>query len=230
MKFCFFAALMLFFLASADAQRVDYNKIIASFDSLSSLDYVDKLITLAWENYPKNKTYINKIKQAKEKYYQAKNSWLNNLNLFTNFNSFNNTQVTNFSVVPNLGLGVSLNVGSLYLLPSRTRDAREEKFVAENECNAQKMFIKAEVKRLYSDYELSIQLLKFQTLASEEMRMTMQIVKKRFLNGEVSVEEYNKAYGGYIQSKQGALTSEANLRSAKASLEEYIGINLEEVK
>jgi len=211
------------------SQSVDYKKIIMHRDSIPSGEIIEKLVAIAWDNYPRNRSFKNKVTQANENVKQARNSWMNNLNLYSSFNSFNNTQTQDFTIVPNLGLGVSVNVGSIYMIPSKVRVANEEKNIAENSINEQRLYIRSELIRRYNDYKLMLDLLTFQSMASEEMRMTMTIIKKRFQNGEVSVEEYNKAFAAYSLTQERAITSESNYRSNKASLEELIGLTLEEI-
>ena len=84
--------IILIFMAFAikvSAQRVDYTKIIAPYDSIPVVVYIEKLVSVAWENYPKNHSYLSKKNEAIENVKQARNSWMNNLNLFTSFNSYN---------------------------------------------------------------------------------------------------------------------------------------------
>ncbi|MDX2188871.1 MAG: TolC family protein [Bacteroidota bacterium] len=212
------------------SQSINYEKVIVNKDSIKSDDLLEKLISIAWENYPRNRSFNNKINQANENVKQAKNSWMNNLNVYSSFNSFNNTQNQNFVIVPNLGMGISINIGSIYMLPSKIKVAAEEKNIAENSSNEQKLYIRSEVIRRYNEYKLMLDLLTFQSMAAEEMRMTNTLIKKRFQNGEVSVEEYNKAFAAYSLAQERAITSESNYRSNKAALEELIGIKLEEIQ
>jgi outer membrane protein TolC len=167
--------------------------------------------------------------QAVENVNQARNSWMNNLNLFTSFNSYNNPQSQNFAIVPNLGLGLSLNVGSVYSLFGKVKIAKEDLKISENEENAQRLYIRSEVIARYNGMRLNLELLKFQTEATEEMRMTVAAVKEKFNKGEISIEEYNKAYVAFTVAMERAITSESNYRTAKAYLEELLSIHLEQI-
>lgn len=224
--------IILIFMAFAikvSAQRVDYTKIIAPYDSIPVVVYIEKLVSVAWENYPKNHSYLSKKNEAIENVKQARNSWMNNLNLFTSFNSYNNSESQNFTIVPNLGLGLSLNVGSIYSLPGKIKIAKEELKIADNEINAQKLYIRSQVISRFNDVMLNMDLLKLQTEAVVELKMTVTAVKEKFLKGEISIEEYNKVYVAYTVAKERAITSESNYRTSKAYLEELLGVNLEQI-
>ncbi|MEY5048884.1 MAG: hypothetical protein RLZZ175_2243 [Bacteroidota bacterium] len=224
--------IILIFMAFAikvSAQRVDYTKIIAPYDSIPVVVYIEKLVSVAWENYPKNHSFISKKNEAIENVKQARNSWMNNLNLFTSFNSYNNSESQNFTIVPNLGLGLSLNVGSIYSLPGKIKIAKEELKIADNEINAQKLYIRSQVISRFNDVMLNMDLLKLQTEAVVELKMTVTAVKEKFLKGEISIEEYNKVYVAYTVAKERAITSESNYRTSKAYLEELLGVNLEQI-
>ena len=222
--------ILLVLSLKVSAQKADYSKIIAPYDSIPEIDYLEKLITVAWENYPKNKSYQSKCVQASENVKQAKNSWMNNLNLFSSFNSFNNSQSQGFTIVPNMGLGLSLNVGSIYSLFGKILIAKEELKITYNEENAQRLYIRSEVIARFNNMRLNIDLLKFQTEATEEMRMTVSVVKSKFQKGEISIEEYNKAYTAFTVCMERAITSEFNYRTSKAYLEELLGVHLEQIK
>lgn len=211
------------------AQKADFNKIIAPYDSIPVVTYIEKLVAVAWENYPKNHSFYSKKIEASENVKQARNSWMNNLNLFSSFNSFNNSQSQNFTIVPNLGMGLSLNVGSIYCLPGKIKIAKEELKIAENEINAQKLYIRSQVIARFNDVKLNMDLLKLQTEAAVEIKMTVAAVKEKFLKGEISVEEYNKAYVSYTVAMERVITSESNYRSSKAYLEELLGVGLEQI-
>ena len=203
--------------------------IITPFDSIKEGDYLEKLITIAWESYPKNKSFDSKKAQAQQSVKLARSSWMNNVNMFTSFNSFNNAQSQNFTIVPNLGLGLSLNVGSVYSLPGKIKIAKEEVKITDNELNAQKLYIRAEVIARYNTMRLHLDLLKFQQQAGEEMFMTTTMVKEKFQRGEISIEEYNKAFAAYTVVMERAFTSQANYRTTKASLEELLGTTIENI-
>jgi outer membrane protein TolC len=228
MKNTIFCWLMAFSL-SASAQKADFSKLISPYDSIPEIVYIEKLVSLAWENYPKNKSFENKRVEAFEKVKLSRNSWMNNLNLFTSFNSNNNTQTQNFAIVPNLGMGLSLNVGSIYSLHGNVKIAKEELKIAENDINAQKLYIRSEVISRYNAMKLSMDLLRFQTEAAEEMRMTVAMVKAKFQKGEISIEEYNKAFAAFTVTMERAITSESNYKTTKANLEELLGIHLEQI-
>jgi len=211
------------------SQKADFKKIIAPYDSINEIDYLEKLITLAWENYPKNKSFGNKRTEASESVKQARNSWMNNLNLFTSFNSYNNAQSQNYLIVPNLGMGLSLNVGSIYSLPGKVKIAKEELKISDNEFNAQKLYIRSEVTARYNTMKLNIDLLKFQSQAAEEMHMTVAMIKAKLQKGEIGVEEYNKSFTAYTVTMERAITTESNYRTSKAHLEELLGVYLEQI-
>lgn len=190
---------------------------------------LDKIIAAAVANYPKNSSFQKKLSQAKENVKQARSSWMQNLNMYTSFNSMSNAQSQGLTFVPNLGLGVAVNVGSIYSLKSRVKVAKDGESIAENDLAEQMLYIRTEVTRRYNDYKLSQQLYMFQSMASEEMRMTMLIVKKKFQQGETSLEEYNKAFASYAVAQQQAYTSEFSCKTNLALLEELTVVPLKDI-
>jgi outer membrane protein TolC len=85
-------AIVLFFSLSglSKAQNtqpknlLDTNKIIAQ--NPDTTDYLEKLIYIAWQNYPDNLAQRYLVDIAEEDLFQRKWSWLDNLNLTYQYN------------------------------------------------------------------------------------------------------------------------------------------------
>lgn len=200
------------------------------FSDSSGRAFVEKLVSLAWENYPQNKVYASRMAIAEENLVQNKWNWLNNLSLSYQYNPTTATSSTTGLVAPRFGIGLSINVGSLVLTPSRVTQAEEELKVANADLKAQKTFIRAEIVRRLANYTRSLDLLKVRTQAKNDSESSLELIQKRFANGEVSLEILNQALRTYTDNEERRVTSTGDLLYHKAALEELIGVPLEGVK
>ncbi|MDH5380472.1 MAG: hypothetical protein OEW75_06460, partial [Cyclobacteriaceae bacterium] len=75
---------LLGFSEITHSQTIDYNKIILPQTSGSDIEFVEKLVQIAWANHPVNKILVEetKIKEAERK--MASKSWLDMIQLMGN--------------------------------------------------------------------------------------------------------------------------------------------------
>jgi len=221
---------LIFFLfvpVSLCAQNFSYEEILS--DSAGKA-YIEKLVELAWNNYPQNKVFQNHITIAEENLTQTKWNWLNNLNLTYQYNPTFGSSPNDGSVVPKFGIGISVNVGSIALAPSRVTQADEELKIAIANNETQKNYIRTEIKKRYANYLSSLERLKIRTKATNNTESTLELIKKRFSDGEVSLETYNQALNTYANNEEMRATSAGDLLFNKAAIEELIGVPLESVR
>jgi outer membrane protein TolC len=221
--------LLLVFLSSVGfAQRVDYNKVIPA--ERQGMEFQEKLVALAWKNYPANEVPAHKIEIAEKNVSMAKWSWTDNFRLFYNFNDRMLAQDGKGYTQPTYGVGVALNVGSILSLPQKIQVAKENLRISELDQKTQKHEIRREVISRYQKYLLSINLLKIRTQSYEDTYSTYLLITERFKKGEVTLEEYNESLTMYTRSMEAKAVSETEILIAKAAVEELIGVPLEDVK
>jgi len=210
-----------------NAQQVNYDALV---NDTTSNEFVEKLIVLAWKNYPLNEVSQRRIHSTEESLFQSKWSWLNTFSLsyqYTpNITSDQSTQL----VYPRAGIGVTVNIGNIFSVPSKIAQADEDYKIAIANYNAQKVFIRAEIIRRYADYKRDIELLKVRTQAVEDSYSSLLLTKKKFDNGEIDLDEYNKVLRSYTDNMERKVVSDGDLMYHKGTLEEMIGIKLEQVK
>ena len=70
------------------SQNVDYNSIILP-DGIEDISMDEKLVRLAWKNYPANEAAQHEVLKAKHNIGVAGSSWLNLVTISGNLNEFN---------------------------------------------------------------------------------------------------------------------------------------------
>lgn len=210
----------------------NYNDIIHPDIDSSFIPYEERLIQIAYRNYPQNRIYEARYKQAESGVTIARLSWFNNLTLTSQYYSQltpGKTQTDSLVFFPRLGVGFTINVGGILSTPAKIRQAKQEVKVAQANMDAQKLFIRAETLRRYHNYTQGEALLKVHSQGVEDARSTMILIRNKFELGEMTVEEYNKALRLYTESSAEKVRSEQALINAKATLEEILGVKLEQI-
>ena len=228
------AGVLLLSGTAVQAQKTDYNQVIAPDKDSNYITYTEKLVQVAWRNFPLNRLTQARFKEAVELHKQANLSWFNNLSVSGQFYSQTNlagdAAQSSTSFIPRAGLGLTLNVGSILQTPSRIRAAREEVKVTQANIDLQKLFVRGETLRRYNNYLLKIKLLKVQTEAVEDSRGTTILLRHKFETGEIDVEEYNKGLRSFTDNSERKITTEQGIIEAKLTLEELLGVPLEQIK
>jgi outer membrane protein TolC len=198
-----------------------------------SSNYVEKLISIAKENYPKVKSYQNHINIAKNTIAKT------NVSLFdavTVSYVYQPGQATIDPVNPTtsyfkgLQAGVFLNLGTILSKPYVVHQAKQELLIAQNDQAEYLLNIATEVKKRYFTYQLRIAELKLQIKATQDAEASLNDIRYRFEKGEETFDGYNKIQNDLTNHKMSKLQAEANLFMAKTDLEEMLGVPLENVK
>ena len=198
-------------------------------------EYEERLVQTAWRNLPNNRVAEARVKQAGEMHLQARRSWYTDIVLFaqTNFTDYGagtGSQPTITAVPSGLGAGLSFNLGQFVNYGSRVRHTRQSVVVAQEDLNYQKHFMRSETIKRWQSFLMYRNLMKSQLELANEQEMTLKVMKLNFETGQVPVEEFAKIQKAYADAAQLVLTSRHNMFSAKAYLEEWIGVKLEEVR
>lgn len=194
--------------------------------------YINKLYNVVLEKNPSNRIYESKVRVASDEVYIQKWSWLNFLGVsFTYYPGFvNQVQDNNNNIDYKVGLGISLNIGSIFKVPKTISQSKERLKIEEYNLEGQKNFLKAETIRRLSSYIMAIKLMKIKTQAANDAFETSYITKLRFDKGEETLDIYNKNLSTLTNSLIEKAKGEAELVSSKATLEEFLGTKLEDIK
>ena len=213
---------------TAVAQSIDYDDIIPADTDTGQVALADKLVRIAWENYPENHASVNRQIAAKKNVTLTKWAWTNNLRVFYNVNdrTLEDVQVGQ----PQYGLGIGLNLGDFITLPVRTNIAKANHRVAENTVNQQKLYIRREVLTRYYNYRTALQILQVINEENEEVQTNYLVVSEKFKQGEASLDDFVVAERSYHAIRIRKISQENEVQLALLALEEMIGIPLETVK
>lgn len=224
------ATLFIVFLAflSTFAQEVNYDQVIPT-DSAVGLNFEEKLIRLAWKNYPQNKIWEHKAAQAEEQVIQSKNSWLKPVSVQLYYGEPHINPNFESTFFPRYNLGVNINIGDIISTPSRIREKEEEVHIAMANYNSQKHYIRSEVIRRHQKYLIQMEMLKVHIQIQEQTNNAFLDITQKFKNGRAELDEYTNSALIYNNSTERRLNSEGELKIAKAHLEELIGVPLESV-
>lgn len=209
------------------AQDIDLAKIIP--DSSATV-FTERLVYLAWKNQPYNKGLAARVTQAEENLFLSKWSWLNTLNFTYQYNPNTSLDPQTATALPKFGVGVSVNLGTIFSVPGKIRIAEEDRTVAIANLQQQMVYTRAEVLRRYANYKRSLDLLQVRTQAVDDSESSLRLARHKYETGELPLEEYNKVLRSYTDNMERKVTSLGDVEYHKASLEEMIGCRLEEVK
>ncbi len=222
----------LFLGITSFAQEVDYNKVIPVTSDVNS-PIEDKLIALAWKNYPDNRIAESNTVIAKKELEQAKWDWTNIAYASFNINEsqINPDAVLNNNVFfPLYNFGLRLSPSDIILSPMKVNAAKEKFKITELNVEKQKLSLRNEVLKRYYSYLSRIEILKVRVTALEEVSANFKVVTAKFKNGEITLEKFNANFLINNNALEEKFRSEYDVKIAKANIEELIGIPLENVK
>lgn len=224
-----------------NAQKTDYNEIILPqktdsiiLKAMGLSLFEEKLVQLAWQNYPSSEIYSSRVAIARKNISLEKFSWTDDIRASFNFNQrniqdglMNDDPVGNFYPWYNFGIGLS--IGSFVNTPLRTGIAKDNLDIAMASLNQQKLSLRAEVLKRYKDYQLKVELLKIRTQAVEDAYSTHLLITRDFENGVATLEEFIGSAAAYNSTLESKLIAETDVLASKITLEEMIGVKFEEI-
>ena len=224
--------LLLFISQGLLAQKTDYNKVIIP-QGVFTDDYEEKLVQIAWQNYPQNEVAQRRVKIASYEVTQAKMQWLDIFSAQGNLNEYSikgNDENVQFNAFPRYNFGASITLGMFGDIPAEIKKRKEMLKITEAEVNMQKLAIRGEVLRRYHNYILSQALLENQAKMTENVYSSYSVAEQRFKNGEITLQEYNESLDKYNAERINLVKAETNLELARITLEEMLGVPLDEIK
>jgi outer membrane protein TolC len=195
-----------------------------------SFDYLDKLVLLARENYPKVKMYEHKQAKAKAGIEKANYSWFDLFNFTYLYSNNAGATLVNPTISNGYQMGVYFNAGNLLTKPSGVKIAKEDYKAAKEDLNEYYLNLEAEVKKRYYTYVKEMTILKMRSQNAINVESTSKLLKYKFEKGESSLRDYSMALTDVSNATQLKIEAEAAMLTAKSSLEELIGVKLETVK
>ena len=230
----FSLTLIMAFIASTfcSAQEVDYNKIILPAN-LENVEIQERLVQLAWKNYPENKMYREQITVAREDLKQDRRQWLTNFAISGNANEFvlneSADELNRANFFPKYNLSARLSLGLLFVNPSVKRENEARIRIAEHDLNRQKLLIRKEVFDAYQNLLKFLELYKIQLDITDDSYSNYLLAEQQFENGKLTLEEFNVSLQQYNTQKKERIIAENNYLKSKFQLEYYIGVKLEDV-
>ncbi|MCW3123417.1 MAG: TolC family protein [Flavipsychrobacter sp.] len=222
-----YAWVILFLLVIGNASAQEGESMLANVDNA----YLEKLIAAARANYPKSKANDIKVNLAEMAIKKAKLEWFSIVS-FTYLYSPNNNalNIANPSLLNGYQFGFSTSIGSILQRPGEVKVARENYKLAQLSQDEYNLNVVAVVKKLYYAYVLQQTVLTWRTKSLEGAESSLKEMKYKFEKGVESFDNFNRAQAFFSTSIQSKLESEGALLTAKSSLEEIVGVNLESIK
>lgn len=213
----------------ATAQTVDYNQVITP-DSVVPASFQERLIRLAWRNYPLNRTFDAQIDKAAARVKEEQLGILDPISVQLNYGEPHINPNFEAAFFPRYLVGVNLNVGQIMSNPQRVKQARADQEIATHQLDAQKLAIRYEVIRRYQDYLMKLELLKLHIKTQEDNYTTYLDLTQKFQEGSVGLDAYTQTAVAYNRATEDKIKAEADVAIAKAHLEELLGVPLEQVR
>lgn len=197
-----------------------------------SIAFGEALVALAWKNYPENEAYRLEVRQQDQIIKQAKYDWLDGLTASFNLNegNINPSEANPNLFFPRYNFGFRVSVGSIISTPSKVKYAGLGKEIAEENVEQQKLAMRREVLSRYYNYLFSMDLLKVQMQAYQDIFSNFTMASQSFRNGEISLDEYNKSMAARNVAQENRLNAQRELVMAELQLEELIGMELEKAR
>jgi outer membrane protein TolC len=225
MEKVFYLLILLSLSFSSPAQVTIMNDV--------SPEYLNKLIAIARDYYPKFKWTTAKVNAQKASLDKTKRGTLDFISVNYvyypgNTLIYNGSGVT--SALNGFQAGVFVNVGSMLQKPATVKQAKEEYVAAQLDKEVVDLGLDQEIKKRYYTYVQMVNILKIKTLSLSDAQDVLKNVKYKFEKGEVTFDIYNQSLLSFSSYSQDKITAEANLLIAKSSLEEMLGVPLESIK
>lgn len=210
------------------------NKSIAQESMLTDFSYLymEKLVAIAKENYPKSVTFENRMNIAKNNVNIARASWLDPFNfVYVNRSNIYAVDGVNPSILSGYFFNITLSPVSLLVKrPFQIKNAKEELSSAIADRDEYSLLLETEVKKRYIAYLQSHNNLKLISKRLVDAEANYTYLKTRYERSEISFREFNDASIMYTTTQESKIGAEANYFASKFALEELLTIKLEDIK
>lgn len=214
------------------AQRSDYNKIILP-NNTEDIAFVEKLVQLAWQNYPSNRIAKQQVQLSELDLKKTKRQWFDIGTISGNVNEFNFSDDEDLQerseFFPRYNIRASISLSMLFNTPLDVGQSRINLDLAKEEVNQRKLAVRREVIQLFNNYTMLKEIHSIQTTILEDATSAHQLKEQNFQQGEESYDNYLISLKAFNNEKIKTLQSETAYRNAQLDLEEVIGISLNDV-
>ncbi len=197
-------------------------------------EFAEKLVRTAWENHPTNQVVKKNVDVANYAKKLAGAEWLNTITLTGNMNEFNidpERDIYNRSqFLPRYNVAANISLGVFFTIPYQRGKAKAELEVSQHLVEEQKIAHSSMVLRLYNNFVMQEQIFNIQEQALIDAENNLTLAEEKFSGGEISYEAYADIRGDYNSTLITYYESEASYKNAKITLEEFVGVALEEVQ
>lgn len=219
--FCFLLTITLF-SKQLYAQETFINTV--------NMPYLDKLVAIAKKNYPEVKAKQSQVNAAHSNYNATKFAWLDGLTASYIYSPQNLVNQARPTIFKGYQLAITLNIGQLFKNPSITNAARETYKIAQYEQAQYMLNLEAQVRKLYFAYLAAMTELRLRSGAVTDAGSAVKQMKYAFQKGEITFQVYNEQLNSYYTQNSYMVQAELATWTTKTSLEELLGIKLEDVK
>lgn len=225
--------LLLLISAPLLGQNVDYNKIVLPESSQSS-SFEERLVQLAWRNYPGNEALRRQVNIAAYDVKQSNASWLENIRVTGNLNEFTIDKTSDplgrAAFYPKYNISATISLGTFFTTPYTIKKSKEALVISQANVNAQKLTVRNAVLKLYNEYLMRERVYKLQSQALLDNETSHKLTEQRFRRGEITFEAYSMSLTAYNEIMIAQLQAERDYKNAKLDLEQWIGMRLEDVR
>ena len=187
----------------------------------------EKLVELAYKNTGVVEADAG-IRIAEANLDLAKKSWFSSVTAGANINEFvvNSSPQANFFPKYNLGIAIPFDI--IARSKREKKVAQENLLISQENRKEKQQLVKAEVLIRYETYKERKEQVLIQKNSIEYDYSGYLAAQKGYADGDVKLEDMDKAYQNYLGEKQKLVSRELELRIATIQLEQIIGISLEE--
>lgn len=192
-----------------------------------------RLVQLAYQNNPHSRMMSESVELAQYDVKLAKMEWLNTVTVSGNLNEFTlspQSDVYNRSAYyPKYNISGRISVGMFFTIPYNIQKSRQQLQISETMKEENRVTLEAEVLRRYNDYLMNEKIYRLQSEMMMDAENKFQVSEEKFRSGEIPFEEYSSMRSGVSSAQMALYRAEASFANAKVSLEELIGVKLEDV-
>jgi outer membrane protein TolC len=192
--------------------------------------YLIKLIDIAKKNYVLVKINEKRIDLANINIQKANVSWFDIFSITLNYSPTGGSTSLNQPTLSGFQIGLYINIGSLLSKPYLVKTSKEELEIAKLGKQDVLNILEGEVKARYIKYVQTSVLLRVESKISLETENVVKEARYKFEKGEVTFETFTRALIFEADYRKKVIDAEANLLTAKASLETIIGKKLSDIK
>ncbi len=195
-------------------------------------EFLQKLISLAKENYPRNLILKVEERRAKAAVSAAKVSYLDMVSVSYFYRPEDRAALNpnNPFIFNGFQLGVMLSPGIFFQKPYEVRQAKESHEITRLQAADYDTELETLVKSRYYDYVFALNDIKTKTTEAQAAKALFDDLRLRYERGETELEPYSAARAAASSTATALAQTEINFLKAKDLLEQLVGVKLADVK